>query len=977
MGERKQTSFDYPLKGVNENFAYRQQPEGTTPDALNVRAYDPISKRQRGGQRNGLSKYITAAVNGSQPIQAISQLTTAYDPTIVVQGLLIGSDSIQYPAGWMGLSTSGAANWDVWQTAANVSGIQATPFYRGTHTITAVNQGAHQFTITTTSGTAAGLAATFPNGSIFTVTGSTGNNNTSPGYTVSSTSTTATTVVITITGSGTYPPSTVADGVITNGFSPVVASSGGHGVAGMSAAANVGGCALSQPGGVVSNLPSAFILKSTFRLSSTAGTFPEVGFLFRVAATLVDGWGAASVTHYQHGTATVFFAAAKVQAQIRCGDETPDTTDLTAIITAYGGSAAWLAAEHTLQLTGSGNFFRLYLDGALVVSHSSPVNSANTRWGFGVVCTTVNPTATYMRALQAFAGVVPTTLRTTKLITASGGNLYQGDSSGVTLIPGGSSAMNTTGIVRMQQAFGKMYFVDGTSSHYKVYDPSTGSVIAWVPTTGSLPAGIFSGTAYPVTAASITSSTLTVTGNLTGLVAIGDIVTVSGGTESPSNNGYYRITNTSFGASTTLTVSPAPLNNTPAGVPILGPSQSAATMIALYRGRIVLAGVASDPQNWFMSKAGDPLDWNYTPTTITQTMAVAGNNSTAGLMGDVITCIAPYNDDLMFMGGDHTLWVMRGDPAAGGVIDNISYQTGIVGPDAWTRDPEGTFYFFGAGTLWRVSAGTTTPEPLSRGVLDRTFGAIDYATYQVRLLWDENNKGVHLYFTPATQPGSSPSHYFWDRRAGGFWPDQYPVALGPTAVWNFDADLPNDRAMLLGGFDSYIRQIPATIQKDDDGTVIHSYVRYAPKVYGGDTANARLSDLVPIMDTSSDQVSLRIFAGDSPESVAVSTVPQVSKVLRSGRNVNLRQRVTGNALLLELESVASTWVTATYYAAGVQVMHGTDLHTCLVPHTSGTFATDLASLYWTAVGVATTRSWAVESITGTVDISGKVRNKRL
>lgn len=979
MGDRKQVEFDYPLKGVNENFAYRQQPEGTTPDALNVRAYDPILKRQRGGQRNGLSKYVAAAVNGTNPIQSISQLTTAYDPTQVVQGSNLVTELFPYTAGWMGAAAGGSANWDVWQ--AGGTSIQTVSFFRGTHTVTAVNQGAHQFTITTTSGQATNLQKCFPNGSVFTVTGSTGNDNTTPGYTVSSTSTTATTVIITITGSGTYPPSTVADGTITNGYSPTITTSGGNAIAGQNASYSVGGVALSQPGSVVSNLPSTFILIGVFRFAATAGTAPEVGFIFRVASTLAEGWGADSATHYQHGTASItFFAGGKVLASLRCGDETSDTLDLTSIITAYGGQAAWLAAEHTLQLTGSNNFFRLYLDGAQVLTHTSSVNSANTRWGFGVNCTAASPVATYMRNVRAYAGVVPTTLRTTRLIVVSGGSIYQGNSSSLAVPSGGSSTLNSTGIVRMQQAFGKMYFVDGAASHYRVYDPNLGSVATWTPTTGSLPAGVFSGTTYPITAAAITDTvhgTFTVTGNLTGIIATGDVVTISGGTESPSNNGYYRVSATSYGASTTLTVYPAPLNATPTGSPVLGLAQNAATMIVLYRGRLVMAGLASDPQNWFMSTAGDPLNWNYTPAVITQTMAVAGNNSVAGLMGDVITCLAPYNDDLMFMGGDHTLWAMRGDPAAGGVIDNISYQTGIVGPDASTRDPEGTFYFFGAGTLWRVAAGSTTPEPLSRGVLDRTFGAIDYATYQVRLLWDENNKGVHLYFTPASQPVTAPTHYFWDRRAGGFWPDQYPTALGPTATWNYDADLPADRAMLLGGFDSYVRQIPSTQQKDDDGTTIHSYVRYAPKVYGGDTANARLSDLVPIMADSSDQVSLRVFASDSPEDVATSKTPQVSKVLRAGRNVNLRQRVNGNALALELENVASTWVTATYYAAGVQVMHGSDLHTCLVPHISGTFATDLASLYWTAVGVATTRSWAVESITGTVDISGKVRNKRL
>jgi hypothetical protein len=976
MGERKQVGFPYPIKGKNENFAYRQQPEGTTPDALNVRAYDPIANRQRGGQRNGLSKYIASAVNGSNAVQAISQLTTAFDPNQVVAGTLLTQELFPYTAGWMGAAAGGSANWAVFQTSASTSvDLDSRSWYTGTRPITVVNTGTKTFTVAVPTGLGGQLVLTIPNGSTITVSGSTGNNGS---YTVSSTSVpTTTTVAIVVVEA---VPDGTADGNIILPFSPQIATISGNSTAGVNLTTAVSGCAISQPAGSPQNLGTTFVLRGTFRLSvtsATAGNNPGVGFLFRVPTSIPDGWGSSGTPY---GTACIKFgqSTGTFQALLRCGAATNTALDLSRAggeIANFGGATAWQAAEHLLELRGSGNNFYLYLDGVLVCTHASSENSGNPRWGFGMTRPVANPTANYMRNLQVYTAVLPQSLRSTSLVTVSGGAVYAGSSAGLLALNGGSAVLNTSGIVRMQQAYARMYFVDGVAAHYKVYNPIAGSVALWTPTTGSLPAGQADLTTYPITAATITpNGTFVVTGNLTGIIATGDLIVVSGGTESPSNNGYYRVTGTSYGASSTLTVSPLPLSTTISGTPVLGKAQRGATMIALYRGRIVLSGLSSDPQNWFMSKVGDPLDWNYTPTTINQTMAVAGNNSQAGLMGDVITCLVPYNDDLMFMGGDHTLWVMRGDPAAGGLIDNISYQTGIVGPDAWCRSPDGDFFFFGAGTLWVIASGSTTPQPLSRGVLDKTFGAIDYATYQVRLLWNDLDKGVHLFFTPSNQPASAPLHYFWDKRAGGFWPDQYPAAHGPTAVWGYDADLPTDRAFLIGGFDSYIRQIPATLQKSDDGTPIHSYVRYAPQVVGGDTANSRLSDLVPIMSSTSDPVSLRVFASDSPEAVVTSTTPQVSKVLTFGRNVNMRQRVTGNALALEIENEAAAWVTATYYAAGVQVVESGTLYTCQTPHTSGTFATDLAAVKW-AVGAA--RSWAVESITGTVDTSGKVRNKRL
>jgi hypothetical protein len=273
---------------------------------------------------------------------------------------------------------------------------------------------------------------------------------------------------------------------------------------------------------------------------------------------------------------------------------------------------------------------------------------------------------------------------------------------------------------------------------------------------------------------------------------------------------------------------------------------------------------------------------------------------------------------------------MRGDPAAGGLIDNISFQTGVAGNEAWTRDPDGNFYFFGAGNLWRVASGTSSLESLSRGVLDRTFRAIDYGSYAVRLLWDDFEKGVHVYLTPVAQPDEGPIHYFWDQRAGGFWPDQYPSAHGPTATWVYDADLPNDRAMLLGGFDSYLRQLSGTFLPTDDGTAISSQIRYAPKTVGGADLNSLLTSVVPILseDTTSS-ATFRIFADGTPQLAATSVTPVVARTIGPGRNSNVQQRVAGNAVCLEIES-------------------------------------DDAS-----------ESWAVESITGIVEPTGRVRHGRM
>lgn len=47
----------FPFQGLNENQSFENQPKGTSPTVLNVRAYDALQNRVRGGQRPGLSKW--------------------------------------------------------------------------------------------------------------------------------------------------------------------------------------------------------------------------------------------------------------------------------------------------------------------------------------------------------------------------------------------------------------------------------------------------------------------------------------------------------------------------------------------------------------------------------------------------------------------------------------------------------------------------------------------------------------------------------------------------------------------------------------------------------------------------------------------------------------------------------------------------------------------------------------------------------
>ncbi len=342
-------------------------------------------------------------------------------------------------------------------------------------------------------------------------------------------------------------------------------------------------------------------------------------------------------------------------------------------------------------------------------------------------------------------------------------------------------------------------------------------------------------------------------------------------------------------------------------------------IIVLYRGRIVMSGLEEEPQNWFMSKAGDPFDWDYSPSTTSAIQAVAGNNSDAGELGDVLTALVPFQDDLLFMAGGGSLWVMRGDPAAGGQIDNVSRQIGIVQQTAWTWDARNNLYFVGTNGLYRLAPNSASPELVSRGKMDRIFAEVNYGVQRVYLLYDREWQGVQVFIAPENEPSAKVDQYWYDERTDTFWRDQYPTGHGPTAVHLFDGDQEADRGVLLGGYDGYIRTFDEDTE-DDDGSTIESFARFPlihPRLVMG---QFQVNDIQLNLDPNGAGVTFDIFRGNTPEEAANSSTSVFSRSLVAGRNVPMRKRVRANALSFRIRhnTAGETWA----YEDGAAVIRG-------------------------------------------------------
>ncbi len=325
-------------------------------------------------------------------------------------------------------------------------------------------------------------------------------------------------------------------------------------------------------------------------------------------------------------------------------------------------------------------------------------------------------------------------------------------------------------------------------------------------------------------------------------------------------------------------------------------------LICLWRGRTVLSGLRGDPQNWFMSKAYDPFNFSYNPQPRTATMAVAGNNSPAGLLGDYINCMIPYSDDTMVFGCDHTIWLLQGDPADGGQFSRVSGDLGMSWGQPFAIDPLQQIYFFGSDRRIYTMMPGAAPVWKSQQI-KQLLEKINLGTNLIRMAWDSYNQGLAVFVTP-TNAALPTTNFFWEERTNAWWPDAFTTAShNPLAVHVFDGDAPDDRVILLGGRDGNLRAM-SSVATDDDGTPIPSFIFLGP-IQTKQLDYMMLYDLQATLGSFSGQVRYDIYLGNSPEQ-ALLNAPVLSGIWKSGRNPVSHIQRSDHAIWIKLSST-SAW----------------------------------------------------------------------
>lgn len=327
----------------------------------------------------------------------------------------------------------------------------------------------------------------------------------------------------------------------------------------------------------------------------------------------------------------------------------------------------------------------------------------------------------------------------------------------------------------------------------------------------------------------------------------------------------------------------------------------AASIITTYRDRLVWAV----DRVWYMSRVGDPGDYNYSADVADNGRPVAGTNSDAGLPGDPITAMAAVGYDFLLMFSEQSTWVLRGDPAFGGQLFNLSRKVGCVSPEAWCYGPDGEIYFLSKDGIYVVSPDMSSPPvSLSDGRMPTELKQRDTENYDTALAYDMTENAVVIFVTPRDGVTAG-SHWWFDTTTASFWEFQFTDAQKqPVAALSYAGAPTRQRGTTVLCPDGYVRELAGTT---DDGDVITSRILIGPllmsQTMGGDGV---LTQLHTELGKDSGSATVEIYAGDDAEDLLdkaiAGTSPHFTRTISAGRSNTIRPRLRGAYAVLVLHS---------------------------------------------------------------------------
>jgi len=344
-------------------------------------------------------------------------------------------------------------------------------------------------------------------------------------------------------------------------------------------------------------------------------------------------------------------------------------------------------------------------------------------------------------------------------------------------------------------------------------------------------------------------------------------------------------------------------------------------VMCLYNGRIFMNDMYH-PNQWYCTRQGDPLDLDTSQDDIgAPTSSQVAN---AGKVGDSITAFIPYKDHYLIFGCASEIWILRGDPAQGGTLSNLTYEDGLFSPDSWTWDNEGNLYFVGLNGFYKLPIGAGTENVGAKNITENIYPSLfktikpNRRTDRALVEFDKERNGINVSI--GLKDGTWSVSWFYDLKTGGMFPEQYSANAVPSSMLYYDSSMFDDRGLLFGSDDGYIRIFDEEAKNDDDGfsdVTIDSYVFLGPIQLKEAEARASLAmnDLQIDLSEDTDGLDWELYAADSAEALVKGveegtlTAVATGTFTSGGHQNSIRKKVRGRfiGIMLNNDDASESW----------------------------------------------------------------------
>lgn len=377
-----------------------------------------------------------------------------------------------------------------------------------------------------------------------------------------------------------------------------------------------------------------------------------------------------------------------------------------------------------------------------------------------------------------------------------------------------------------------------------------------------------------------------------------------------------------------------------------------------WQGGIWVAGSVAQPHVFSGSRTGDPYDWDFAAPDTDTGGAFTATGENFGLIGEAITALIPFTEDVLIIATEQTMWALRGHPRRGGVLENISQTIGVLGQGAWTQDASGRVFFMsrnGVGVL----QGGGAPSLVSRQFIpDDLVGLThEYLDPKICLAYDNRYNAVHV-----TVRGDQEQAWFYDLDTGGFHPMSF--AAYPYVLLNFPPlEAEAVSAVLYGGTgyggvarfntngsESFLYRLIVGPFQISPSPMRKSMIVRAQHIFNGGTTESDSNIIVGTWVGGTADDCYNKYLNDQRVGAHRVTMPKV--IFNNGR---VFPRLDGHFALIEITNGAASSGTKVIYE-GTQIdLEDTGTAKRSIGRVGGSFdpSSDFNPARWSAVAVAT------------------------